>query len=68
VTGTREDPTAVRTTGLDDVRARIAASSAGEVLTGSLARAREIAGLGAFTTLADSPGGGPGPLAGVPSR
>jgi indoleacetamide hydrolase len=58
--------TSVRTTALDDVRARIAASSAEEVVADSLARAREIADLGAFITVADRAEGGPGPLAGVP--
>jgi indoleacetamide hydrolase len=61
--------TSLRTTGLAEVRERIAGSSPREVIDGSLARAREIAGLGAFTTLADDAAGragGPGPLAGVP--
>jgi mandelamide amidase len=66
VTGTRDAAPAVRTAGLDDVRARVAASTPAEVLAAGLARAREVADLGAFTTLADDPAGGPGPLAGVP--
>ncbi|MGY1638583.1 amidase family protein [Geodermatophilus sp. SYSU D00742] len=51
---------------LDRVRQRIAASSAEDVLAQSLARAREVADLGAFITLADTAAGSSGPLAGVP--
>jgi indoleacetamide hydrolase len=58
--------TTVQTTGLDHVRQRIAGSSAPGVISDSLARAREIAGLGAFITVADGAAGGSGPLAGVP--
>ncbi|MFW3169323.1 amidase family protein [Geodermatophilus sp. CPCC 206100] len=54
------------TTGIDAVRQRIAASSAAEVVDAALARAREIADLGAFTALTDRAEGGAGPLAGVP--
>lgn len=52
--------------GLDQVRRRIAASSAEEVVAQSLEAAREIADLGAFINLAGRAEGGPGPLAGVP--
>jgi len=55
-----------QTTGLDDIRQRIAASSAQEVIEESLERAREIADLNAFITLADRAQGSAGPLAGVP--
>ncbi|MGY1692952.1 amidase family protein [Geodermatophilus sp. SYSU D01105] len=58
--------TTLQPTGLGDVRQRIADSSAREVVADSLARAREVAGLGAFTTVADDAAGGSGPLAGVP--
>jgi indoleacetamide hydrolase len=58
--------TSLHPTGLDQVRQRIAGSSAREVIRASLERAREIADLGAFITLADSAEGGSGPLAGVP--
>ncbi|MGY1706665.1 amidase family protein [Geodermatophilus sp. SYSU D00697] len=58
--------TTVQTTGLDDVRQRIAGSSAREVVADSVARARQVADLGAFTTLADDAVGRSGPLAGVP--
>ena len=58
--------TFLQTTGLDEVRQRISASSAQEVGLESLERARDIAGLGAFITLAASAEGGSGPLAGVP--
>ncbi|MBB3082445.1 amidase family protein [Geodermatophilus sabuli] len=51
---------------LEQVRQRIAASSAAEVVAGSLARAHEIAALGAFVTVAEAPVGGSGSLAGVP--
>jgi Asp-tRNA(Asn)/Glu-tRNA(Gln) amidotransferase A subunit family amidase len=53
-------------TGLDQVRQRIRASSAQEVIQESLERARGIADLNAFITLADSAEGAAGPLAGVP--
>lgn len=53
-------------TSLDQVRRRIAEGSAAEVTAGSIARAREIAELGAFITVADTAHGGNGPLAGVP--
>ncbi|RFU22141.1 indole acetimide hydrolase [Geodermatophilus marinus] len=51
---------------MDEVRRRIAASSAADVVAASLERARGVAHLGAFTTIADSAAGGDGPLAGVP--
>ncbi|MGY1631098.1 amidase family protein [Geodermatophilus sp. SYSU D01186] len=51
---------------IDQVRQRIAATSAEEVLAESLERARAIADLGAFITVADTAAGGSGPLAGVP--
>jgi mandelamide amidase len=53
-------------TGLDQVRQRIAASSAQEVIQETLGRARGIADLNAFITVADSAEGAAGPLAGVP--
>lgn len=51
---------------LDQVRERIAASSAAEVIAESIEAARGIAELGAFIALADRADGGDGPLAGVP--
>ena len=54
------------TPGLDQVRERIAATSAAEVARESLERARAIADLNAFLILAEQPEGGDGPLAGVP--
>jgi mandelamide amidase len=51
---------------LHDVRARVAASSAREVIAESLAAARDVAPLGAFLALADRVEAGEGPLAGVP--
>jgi mandelamide amidase len=51
---------------LDDVRARIAATSRAEVVAGALAGARDLAHLGAFITVAEHAEGGAGPLAGVP--
>ncbi|MGY1664035.1 amidase family protein [Geodermatophilus sp. SYSU D00705] len=51
---------------IDQVRQRIAATSAEKVLAESLERARAIADLGAFITVADTAAGGSGPLAGVP--
>lgn len=54
------------TEGLDRVRERVAASSAAEVVAGSLDAVRRIADLGAFLAVADGAPSGPGPLAGVP--
>lgn len=51
---------------LDQVRDRIAASSAAAVIAESIAAARDIADLGAFITLTDRVDAGSGPLAGVP--
>ena len=51
---------------LDQVRRRIAASSAAAVVADSIEAARGIAGLGAFIALADRADTGDGPLAGVP--
>lgn len=58
--------TFLHTTGLDEVRQRIAASSARDVVRDSLERARAIADLNAFITLADDAEGAAGPLAGIP--
>ena len=58
--------TSPQTTGLDDVRARIAGSSARDVVRDSLERARATADLNAFITVPDDAAGGTGPLAGVP--
>ena len=58
--------TALQPTGIDQVRELIAATSAGDVVRASLERARSIADLGAFITLAEEAEGGSGPLAGVP--
>ncbi|MGK5111418.1 MULTISPECIES: amidase family protein [unclassified Geodermatophilus] len=58
--------TFLQATGITPVRKRIDGSSPGEVGAAALERARAIAELGAFTSLADSPAGGAGPLAGVP--
>jgi indoleacetamide hydrolase len=52
--------------GLDQVRDRIAASSAAEVIAESVEAARKIADLGAFITVADRAEAGAGSLAGVP--
>ncbi|MDN5748201.1 MAG: hypothetical protein L0H64_06795, partial [Pseudonocardia sp.] len=51
---------------LDQVRDRIAASSAAAVIAESIAAARDIADLSAFITLTDRVDAGSGPLAGVP--
>lgn len=56
----------VQSTGVDQVRQRISASSAEEVVAASLRRAREIADLGAFISVAEHAEPGTGPLAGVP--
>lgn len=57
----------VGSTGLDQIRGEIAASSAQEVIAQSLERARQIVELGAFITLVEGmPTTGPGPLTGVP--
>jgi mandelamide amidase len=57
---------AVPPSGLDSFRNRIAGSGAGQVLAETLERARGLADLGAFVTVADRAAGGAGPLAGVP--
>jgi mandelamide amidase len=58
--------TAQEALGLDAVRHRIAESSPDEVLAEALERTHQIAGLGAFITVANEARGGGGPLAGVP--
>jgi Asp-tRNA(Asn)/Glu-tRNA(Gln) amidotransferase A subunit family amidase len=58
--------TSLQTQSLDQVRDRIAGSSAAQVIAESIEAARGIADLGAFITLADRAVAGPGPLAGVP--
>ena len=58
--------TSLQTRSLDQVRDRIAASSAAEVIAESIEAARGIADLGAFIALADRAEAGAGPLAGVP--
>jgi Asp-tRNA(Asn)/Glu-tRNA(Gln) amidotransferase A subunit family amidase len=56
----------VQPPGVDQVRQRIASSSAAEVVAASTRAARDAADLGAFISVADSPEPGTGPLAGVP--
>src|SRR5688572_4955444 len=58
--------TSLQTRSLDQVRDRIGASSAAEVIAESIEVARGIADLGAFIALADRAEAGAGPLAGVP--
>jgi mandelamide amidase len=56
----------VQSPGVDQVRQRIAASSAAEVVAASTRAAHDAADLGAFLSVADAPEPGTGPLAGVP--
>jgi Asp-tRNA(Asn)/Glu-tRNA(Gln) amidotransferase A subunit family amidase len=58
--------TSLQIQSLDQVRDRIAALSAAEVIAESIESARGIADLGAFIALADRADAGAGPLAGVP--
>ncbi|WP_448616634.1 amidase family protein [Modestobacter sp. URMC 112] len=52
--------------GVDQVRRRISSSSAEEVVAASTQRARDIADLGAFISIAEHAEPGTGPLAGIP--
>ena len=56
----------VQSTGVDGVRQQISQSSAEAVVAAGVQRARDIADLGAFISVADHPEPGRGPLAGVP--
>jgi mandelamide amidase len=51
---------------VDQVRQQVSSTSAEAVVAASTQRARELADLGAFISVADHPRPGPGPLAGVP--